>query len=77
VSKMTFRAERIEYVELEVDVPLLVAEWCDKDDPSTCDPTTWDRDDVSDVLHQIGFNDLTYSGDFIEVIDQDTEESIL
>ena len=68
--KLVFRIERTEWAEIEVDVAGLIEEW--KDD----DTTPWDKDDVVEVLHKIGYADLAFSGDFIEVLDKDTEESI-
>lgn len=69
-ARLVFRIERTEWAEIEVDVAGLIDEW--KDD----DTTPWDRDDVLEVLHKIGFADLTFSGDFIEVLDKDTDETI-
>lgn len=68
-EKLIFRVERIEYADIEVDVAGLKAEWGDGS------PIT-DREDVSEILHQFGVQDLMYSGDFIRVLDRDTEESI-
>lgn len=70
-EKMIVRLERTEYIEIEVDTAGLIAEW--KDD----DPEPWDEDDVIETLHKIGFDDLTYSGDFIKVLDKDTDWSIV
>lgn len=70
-DKMMFRVERVEWAEIEVDVPGLIAEW-----GALSDSEEWDREAVSSVLYQIGVQDLTYSGDFIRVIDKDTDETI-
>lgn len=70
VETMVFRVERTEWCEIEVNLPGLIAEWCDGEEAEL------DRDDVREVLHQIGVQDLMYSGDFIAVLDRDTEESI-
>lgn len=69
---MTFRVERTEYAEIEVDVPALLAEWSDNE----MEGTPFDREVVIEVLYKIGVRDLMYSGDFINVTDKDTEENI-
>lgn len=69
-TKMNFRVERTEYADIEVDVPGLIEEWGTEDDKIE------DREDVIEVLCQIGALDLMYSGDFINVIERDNEESI-
>lgn len=68
--KLTFRVEHVEYAEIEVDVAGLIAEWGDGK------PEPWAREDVVDVLHQIGVRDLMYSGDFVQVLDKDEEDEI-
>jgi hypothetical protein len=67
---LTVRVERTEYAEIEIDTAGLIAEWGDEQ------TEPWSRDDVIEVLHKIGVADLMYSGDFIKVLDTDTEESI-
>ena len=69
-QKLLVRVERTEYAEIEVDVAGLIAEWADEN------PEPWEREDVIEVLHKIGVQDLMYSGDFIRVIEKDEEESI-
>ena len=70
-EKMVVRVEHIEYAEIEVDTAGLIAEW-GEDDPKP----SWDEDDVIEALYEIGVQDLMYSGDFIRVLDKDTEDSI-
>lgn len=69
-DKLTFRVERTEWAEIEVDVPKMFEEWGEpeKDD----DPDAF----VKDTLWEIGVQDLMYSGDFIRVMDNDTDEQI-
>lgn len=69
-ATLRFRVEHVEYAEIVVDVPALIAEWGDTETGS------WDRDDVIEVLHRIGVRDLMYSGDFIKVLDKDEEDEI-
>lgn len=69
-AKMMFRVEHIEYADIEVDTAGLIEEWGDgREEP-------WDREDVKDVLSEIGVQDLMYSGDFINVLERNTEDSI-
>lgn len=69
-EKLIVRVERTDYAEIEVDTAGLIEEWGDDK------PEPWQREDVIEVLHRIGVQDLMYSGDFIKVLDKDTEESI-
>lgn len=69
-EKLILRVEQITYADIEVDAAGLIEEW--KDD----DTTPWDREDVIEVLYKIGIADLLYDGEFIKVLDKDTEESI-
>lgn len=69
-EKLVVRVERTEYADIEVDVAGLIAEWADEQ------AGPWEREDIIEVLHKIGVQDLMYSGDFIKVLDRDTEESI-
>ncbi len=71
-EKLRYRVERTEYAEIEVDVPLLLEEW--REDFAV--PEDADEEDVRAVLWQIGVQDLMWSGDFIKVLDRDTEENI-
>lgn len=71
-AALTFRVERTEYAEIEVDVPGLLEEWKDE----RREPEMTDAAFVQDVLWKIGAQDLMYSGDFIRVLDRDTEEEI-
>lgn len=68
---MIFRVERVEWAEIEVDVPGLIAEWGEPGDTEG-----WDREAVAAVLYRIGAADLMYSGGFVNVTDRDTDETI-
>jgi hypothetical protein len=71
-TTLRFRVERTQYAEIEVDVAALLAEW--GKERAEFDGT--DDEFVRDALWEIGVQDLMWSGDFIKVYDEDTEEDI-
>jgi len=70
--KLHFHVERTEYADIVVDVPMLLAEW----GKERAQHEGTDEEFVKDALWEIGVQDLMYSGDFIQVLDSDTDEDI-
>ena len=67
-----FRVEHTEYAEIEVDVPAMLEAW--STERSEFDGT--DEEFVQHGLWMIGVKDLMWSGEFINVVESDEEDTI-